>query len=526
MKPVSLALLFSILLIPEPMVAAAPAAGEVVATCGFETEDERNAWSEGNLAAWEGGHESGRSVRINAGPGDSGGRMIRRPLDLTKYRGCLLLFECVAKAENVSKPEKPWLGVKYMLHYVSPAEGPFWHNQNDLYGSFGWRSLRFATRIAPDATAGELSLGLQGSTGNVWFDDLRITVLKGPFPKRPAPPLHPPPAFKGHDLPRLRGVMSPNEFREEDLRILGEEWKANLIRWQITRNWGKAGTDRDLADYDRWFDAKLDELDKALDSCGRHGIKVVIDLHTPPGGRHENHDLAIFHEPVYQDHWIALWKKMAKRYKDHPAVWGYDLVNEPVQNAPSPPGVADYLGAQVRCAMAIRAIDAETPIFIEAAEWDSADGFKELEPVDVPRVIYQVHMYAPGTYTHQGVHGESKPLTYPGVIDGKMWDKEALRKVLQPVREFQLAYNAHIYAGEFSAARWAPGARDYLRDCIELFEEYGWDWSYHAYREWDGWSVEHGTDPKNHERSIETTDRKALLLEWFSKNRKPAGPGR
>ena len=67
-------------------------------------------------------------------------------------------------------------------------------------------------------------------------------------------PANPPPAFKGHDLPRLRGVMSPNEFREDDLRVLGTEWNANLIRWQITRNWGKAGTDRDLADYDRWFD--------------------------------------------------------------------------------------------------------------------------------------------------------------------------------------------------------------------------------------------------------------------------------
>ena len=45
--------------------------------------------------------------------------------------------------------------------------------------------------------------------------------------------------------------MSPKAFRDEDMRVLGMEWKANVIRWQLTRNWGKAGTDRDLAEYDR-----------------------------------------------------------------------------------------------------------------------------------------------------------------------------------------------------------------------------------------------------------------------------------
>jgi hypothetical protein len=67
----------------------------------------------------------------------------------------------------------------------------------------------------------------------------------------------------------------------------------------------------------------------------------------------------------------------------------------------------------------------------------------------------------------------------------------------------------------------APGAANYLRDCIELFEEYGWDWTYHAYREWDGWSVEHGSDPNDHQPTAEPTDRKQLLLSWFAKNEKP-----
>ncbi len=330
-----------------------------------------------------------------------------------------------------------------------------------------------------------------------------------------------PPVFRGHDLPRLRGVMSPNIFRDEDLRILGTEWNANVIRWQITRNWGKSGTERNLEEYDRWLDGRLVELDQVLESCRRYGIMVIVDMHSPPGGRHENMDLAIFHEQEFQDHFVSLWEKIARRYKDNPVIWGYDLVNEPVQNKPSPPGVADYLGTQVRAAKAIRAIDAKVPIFIEASKWDSADGFRELRPVDVPFVIYQVHMYVPHEFTHQGVQREWKPAAYPGKIGNKVWDKEELRKVLEPVREFQKTNNVHIFVGEFSAIRWAPGAFNYLRDCIDLFEEYGWDWTYHAYREWNGWSVEHSSGKEDNQPAGEPTDRKKLLLDWFSKNVKP-----
>lgn len=500
---------------------ALPQPGDVVFQTGFDTPAEQRAWPQAGFATWVPGYEGTTSLRITVPPDQATGtHMIHVPIDLTRYRNCRLLVECVAKADNVSKPSATYLGVKCMLHYQSKTDGPFWQNQNDVYGTFDWRKLWFVAPIAPDATDGRINLGLQGSAGTVWFDAVKITVFKRPV-VRPKPPANPPPAFKGHDLPRLRGVMSPNVFRDEDLRVLGTEWKANVIRWQITRNWGRAGTDRDLAEYDRWLTGELNDMDKALEACRRYGIKVVVDMHSPPGGRYPNHDLAIFNEPKYQDHYVAWWEKIARRYKGNPVIWGYDLVNEPVQNLPPPPGVADYLGTQVRAAKAIRAIDPKVPIFIEAAEWDSAAGYRELVPVDVPNVVYQVHMYVPGEFTHQGVHARGTTTTYPGKIHNTVWDKEQLRRVLAPVREFQLAYNVHIYVGEFSAIRWAPGAVNYLRDCIELFEEYGWDWTYHAYREWDGWSVEHGSDPQDHRPTAEPTDRKKLLLSWFAKNVKP-----
>ncbi|MBI5383158.1 MAG: cellulase family glycosylhydrolase [Verrucomicrobia bacterium] len=447
--------------------------------------------------------------------------MIRRPFDVAAYRGMQLQFTCQAKADRVSQPPETYNGVKFMLHFKSPSLGPQWHNVNGVHGTFDWKELSFITAIPEDAESGELDLGLQNSNGTVWFDDVTVVVARGAPPQRPAPSANPPPPFKGHTLPRLRGVMSPNAFRDEDLRVLGQDWGANLIRWQITRNWGKPNTDLDLAEYDRWIESELADFDRALAACSRYGIKAVVDLHSPPGGRYADNSVRMFHEAVYQAHFVKVWEKIARRFKGHSAIWGYDLVNEPVQGKPSPAGVADWLGTQVKAAKAIRALDPETPIIIEAEDWDSPTGFRYLEPVDVARVIYQVHLYWPHSFTHQGVSGARTGVTYPGTIQGRPCDREALRRFLQPVREFQLAYNAHIYCGEFSAIRWAPGAARYLKDCIDLFEEYGWDWSYHAYREWDGWSVEHNSDPNDHQPTAKPTDRKKLLLERFAKNQKP-----
>ena len=163
-----------------------------------------------------------------------------------------------------------------------------------------------------------------------------------------------------------------------------------------------------------------------------------------------------------------------------------------------------------------------------------------MTPIPFDNVIYSVHVYQPMGFTHQGI-GQKKdaylhhsyPTTqakldenrkrYPGDLgkdSGKVeaWDKEYVRREIRTVREFQLKYGARIYIGEFSAIRFAPGACQYLADLTSIFEEYGWDWSYHAFREWFNWSVEYDGDIHNEKPATSDTDRKRLLLELFRKN--------
>jgi len=249
---------------------------------------------------------------------------------------------------------------------------------------------------------------------------------------------------------------------------------------------------------------------------------VVVDLHGGPHGGDES-GKSLFTDAACQAKFIEVWQRMARRYKDTKAVWAYDLLNEPNEGAVEGE-LADWQELAERAAKAVRAIDPHTTIIVEPPQGGGPAGLTHFHPIAVPRVVYSVHMYLPHTFTHQGVHGKwTNHYRYPGDIQGMAWDKARLATALQPVVDFQEAYGVHIYIGEFSAIRWAPegSAYRYLRDVIDILEANGWDWTYHAFREWSGWSVEHGTDRKNRERTRTPTQREKLLRAWFAQNKRP-----
>ena len=175
---------------------------------------------------------------------------------------------------------------------------------------------------------------------------------------------------------------------------------------------------------------------------------------------------------------------------------------------------------QEQIAREIRKIDPETPIIVESANACAPDAYSFMNALDLDNVIYEVHVYQPMSYTHQGLRAGGARTPYPRPATGSepAIDKEYLRKVLAPVRKFQQEHKCRIYVGEFSAAAWAEGAAQYLEDCISLFEEYGWDWTYHAFREAGCWSVEiEATDTAHRWKAESDTDRKKVLLKGYSR---------
>jgi endoglucanase len=453
---------------------------------------------------------------VERGPGAV---MIRTPLPIDAIRGCRVSCEAFIKADAVAAPPHPWSGVKFMVHTVGVPDT--WQQRDNLHGSFDWRPIRYVATIPQDATSAELVLGLEQTTGRAFFDQVELKVVGRP--RTAARPVGAGAADRRIETPRLRGVMvNPFTLTADDLNVLARVWKANHVRWQLT--WGgfpHSPADRALrASYDSWLDLQLAHLDELLPICEQLGIHVLIDLHTPPGGRDEASVCRIFQEKKLQDHFLAVWDRLARRYANQAAIWGYDLVNEAVEGVVAN-GLLDWQTLARDTTRRVRAIDPNHAIIVEPAPWGSPSALDQFEPLDTPGVVYSVHMYLPHNYTHQGVHGSPVGVSYPGPVSGLSWNKNQLRRALEPAIAFQRDYHVPIYIGEFSAIRWAPGARDYIRDVIEVFEEHGWDWAYHAFREWDGWSVEHGPNRYEHKRADAPTDRETLLRSWFNRNARP-----
>ncbi|MGC1479390.1 MAG: cellulase family glycosylhydrolase [Chthoniobacterales bacterium] len=466
------------------------------------------------------GPTGGQALRVDVIPAEvAKNHLVTIPLDVVPLRDHEILLTYDVRADQVTKPELDYNGIKCQLHYQSVAEGPKWFNEGLLYGTFPWQRSSLLIRVDSDASDGVLQIGMQECSGTAWIANLTVEVLR----RRPG--TFDNPAFRGHDLPRLRGFVGPAAYDPNDFDVL-EEWNVNLLRWQlINPDWERTAIPADQTIYGPWLDKKATELQTVLDRAQEAGIRVIVDLHAPPGGRLADGTLTMLTDQKLQDVFVEIWKELATRFKDHPALWAYDPLNEPVQNRPAPAGVNNWWQLQKRTAEAIRKIDPDTPILIEVDQWDSPEAFVWMEPIDVPRVIYQVHMYWPHEYTHQGIdrswiNPDDKP-TYPGTWNDRPFDRDALRRKLQPVRDFQLKHNVHILVGEFSVPRWAPGAAQYLADNIALFEEYGWDWTYHAFRESPEWSLELANlpySPAIQPEAGERTDRAEVVRSWLDKN--------
>ncbi|WP_043588602.1 glycoside hydrolase family 5 protein [Geminisphaera colitermitum] len=448
------------------------------------------------------------------------------PVDVSSLLGAHVMLVAKVRGQDIrsADPAKKLAANQGIeLRLVLPSgSGKNWPATPPPHGTFDWRDASHRTEIRTPAPKAAVSLGLTGAVGTVWLSDMRLRVLHSPvdLPKATATTR----AAAANARTTLRGVMSPGKFNIKDFADL-QKWNVNLIRWQITGA-------HQAPSWQAWLDKQLAELPRALDAAAAHNIKVIIDLHSKPGGnKTPSKTTRMLMEKEFADEFVAIWETIVRRHKDHPALYAYDLVNEPVQYMPSPAGVDDWYALQVRAAHAIRAIDPKTPIMFETEYFDSPWAFAWLKPVDLPNIIYQAHVYFPHTYTHQGVKTDqgladgknyAAGQRYPGVISGTHYDKESLRKHVQPIRDFQLATGAPIFIGEFSAARWAPGAAQYIDDCISLFEEYGWDWTYHAFRESTIWDVEHVDDSPRAKPvrapADQPTERQKVLLKWFTKN--------
>ena len=449
-------------------------------------------------------------------------------IDLAPYKGKTIVISGLISADGIPQGEKSHCCAKLMLFHKGPEGSRYYSSSAGLWGTFRNRRQEIMLRVPDPVGENVLMAGLQNNRGTVRISGLRIEE-RDLYPL----PFQLPENFRCEytervtKSPVLRGAGIRSDSTRKDAADLAA-YGANLMRWWIRWDINQPET----------LQRSLDRLETMLPEYEKLGLKLIPVLAQVPGERYRKplllgvdakeesgrskDNFRMFFEKKYLDEYVAIWKTIAKRFKGSPAIHGYTLMNEPTQYGSAP---YNYLYCQYLAAKAIREIDPEVPLYISANDWDNPIGFSYLKPLPFKNILYEVHMYQPHSYTHQGVGASirdiraGKYLRYPGKIGSDFYDRAMLRKILLPVVRFQKQYGARIYCGEFSVIRWAPGGAQYLEDLCSLFEEFGWDWAYHCHREWRNWSLEYPDSFHLNTPADSPTGRQKVLLKYWSKNR-------
>ncbi len=442
-------------------------------------------------------------------------------VDLAPFEGRELRVAALVSGVDVSNAtDVAYLGSKFMLTYKKAADGTTVYAEGEhpigTFADHPHSIVDFGASFGRRSPTGTLNFGFQNGWGRYSIDlsTLKFSAEMPPYPitNQEYVVSYPPHVRVGEPM---HGVMSPSRDMTEDDFMTLREWGANLLRYQM--NGARAFSSETetheeyLEYYGTWLKHELDHLDETvLPLAEKYGVKVVIDLHTPPGAggsSGNNVNAQMFNDDVFKEYFVELWRGIATRFRGRRSVYGYDLINEPSHSGHVK---WDYWTIQMLAAEAVRAIDPDTTIIMESNGCDSHDTYNYLSPLAMDNVIYQVHMYSPGTFTHQGVNTNPVGYTYPDEARG--WNREYMENCFRYVKQFELKHRAKIYIGEFSAIAWGDGSERWLSDWISIMNSNRWDWTYHAFREWNGWSVEHTASKVNVYQPSDDNPRKRALL--------------
>ena len=274
----------------------------------------------------------------------------------------------------------------------------------------------------------------------------------------------------------------------------------------------------------------LEALKGEIDKAGKTGLKVVVaPLSLPLYRWSQNNggefDSRLFDSKESWDKAIAFWTDLALELKGSPYMAAYNILNEPAPEKMS--GLTEHATAKEMHAWykvnkggnrdlplsyekvieAIRKVDPDTPILVDAGWYAAADSFTYWDsPLTDSKILYSFHMYEPYKATSAPNLRRKEPYLYPGKVPfaGKldaMWNAEAVDNYLeQPVKWA----NKHgiplsrLVAGEFGCVRKMNSCATYLDDVITSLDKNNLHWAFYSFREdaWDDMNYELGEKGK------------------------------
>ncbi len=318
--------------------------------------------------------------------------------------------------------------------------------------------------------------------------------------------------------------VEPGEAWFAAAHALGVDW----VRLAYAK-WNGQSRDFLMGDADNFqgvVPQDLAKLIEVLDWAHKYDIKVAITPLGLPGNRwvqnnDNRRDLRLWNDTVYWQQSAAFWRELAAGLKDHPAVCAYNILNEPTPEMETGlvehgdvsryeawyrkhRGTAHDLPAFYATVIAaIRQVDPQTPIMLDAGWYAQPSAFVYWPRVRDDKVLYAFHVYEPYAFTNSQNFRREEPYVYPGTIpyaeEKITWDRRQMEQYLSPffawAKSREISIN-RLVCGEFGCYRRNPGAAAYLADVIGVLNERDLHWAFYSFREdgWDGYDYELGTE--------------------------------
>ena len=237
-----------------------------------------------------------------------------------------------------------------------------------------------------------------------------------------------------------------NFVTKEDIETMAN-MGFNSVRLPMHYNLFTLPIEEETAGENTWLDKGFEMVDALLSWCKENELYLILDLHAAPGGQGYDEGISDY-DPNFPSLWeseenkqktIALWGKIAERYKNEEWIGGYDILNEPNWDLSG----ADIRDFYVKITNAIRVHDQNHIIFIEG-NWFAND-FTGLTPPWDSNMVYSFHKY---------------------------WNVNT-QSTIQWVLDMRNQYNVPLWMGESG-----ENSNVWFKEAISLFESnnIGWAW--------------------------------------------------
>jgi hypothetical protein len=244
-----------------------------------------------------------------------------------------------------------------------------------------------------------------------------------------------------------------NHFTQRDVDSLAA-WGFNSIRIPMHYNLFTLPIEEEpIPGENTWFETGFDLIDDVLEWSAPHNIYVILDMHATPGGQGTGSEIndydpdkpSLWESQENRDKLVALWERIANRYKDNPWIGGYDLINETHWDL----GPQNALLRQVYedITTAIRGVGDNHILYIEGNSY--ANDHTGLTPPWDDNLVYSFHKY-------WSFNNEND-------VD---W--------ITPLRD---TYNVPLWMGESG-----ENSNTWYTDAVSLFEDNNIGWAWWAFR--------------------------------------------